>query len=158
MANVYDTDRCLQLNIKITISQETEPLGTAGPLALARDILGEGSDPFFVLNSDIICDFPFEEMVKFHNGHGKEGTLVGIRGLVAHNAVHVVIVVCTFAVTKVEDPSKYGVIVHEPNGEIIQFVEKPSVFVSNKINAGLYLFNPSILNRIEVQYSMFPIK
>lgn len=53
-------------------------------------------------------------------------------------------------VTKVEDPSKYGVIVHEPNGEIIQFVEKPSVFVSNKINAGLYLFNPSILDRIEV--------
>lgn len=52
--------------------------------------------------------------------------------------------------TKVEDPSKYGVIVHEPNGEIIQFVEKPSVFVSNKINAGLYLFNPSILDRIEV--------
>jgi mannose-1-phosphate guanylyltransferase len=54
-------------------------------------------------------------------------------------------------VTKVEDPSKYGVIVSEPNGEIIQFVEKPSVFVSNKINAGLYLFNPAILNRIEVR-------
>ena len=31
--------------------QEQEPMGTAGPLALARDILDDGSgDPFFVLN------------------------------------------------------------------------------------------------------------
>ena len=31
--------------------QENEPMGTAGPLALARDILDDGSgDPFFVLN------------------------------------------------------------------------------------------------------------
>ena len=33
----------------------------------------------------------------------------------------------------------------------IRFVEKPQEFVSNKINAGMYIFNPSILNRIEVQ-------
>jgi len=31
--------------------QENEPMGTAGPLGLARDILDDGSgDPFFVLN------------------------------------------------------------------------------------------------------------
>ena len=48
----------------------------AGPLALARDILTEDSDPFFVLNSDIICDFPFQKMVDFHKHHGKEGTIV----------------------------------------------------------------------------------
>ena len=48
----------------------------AGPLALARDILSEDSDPFFVLNSDIICDFPFQKMVDFHKHHGKEGTIV----------------------------------------------------------------------------------
>ena len=31
--------------------QETEPMGTAGPLALARQLLDDGSDqPFFVLN------------------------------------------------------------------------------------------------------------
>lgn len=69
----------MQLNVIITISQETEPLGTAGPLALAREVLGEGTEPFFVLNSDVICDFPFEDMVKFHKAHGKEGTLVGMQ-------------------------------------------------------------------------------
>jgi hypothetical protein len=49
---------------------------SAGPLALAHDYLTVDSEPFFVLNSDVICDFPFKEMVKFHKGHGKEGTIV----------------------------------------------------------------------------------
>lgn len=34
---------------------------TAGPLALARDILGKDDSPFFVLNSDVTCTYPFEE-------------------------------------------------------------------------------------------------
>ena len=51
-----------RLNIKISISQENEPLGTAGPLALAREHLLADNEPFFVLNSDVICEFPFEEM------------------------------------------------------------------------------------------------
>ena len=55
---------------------EDEPLGTAGPLALARKYLTEDSEPFFVLNSDIICEFPFEALYKFHRTHGKQGTLV----------------------------------------------------------------------------------
>lgn len=54
--------------------------------------------------------------------------------------------------TKVDEPSKYGVIVNKPGTDQIQkFVEKPQVFVSNKINAGLYIFNPSILSRIELR-------
>ena len=53
--------------------------------------------------------------------------------------------------TKVDEPSKYGVLVYDQSsGEIQRFVEKPQTFVSNKINAGLYLFNPAILDRIEV--------
>lgn len=56
-----------------------------------------------------------------------------------------------YKVTRVEEPSKYGVVVfNETSGEIQRFVEKPKMFVSNKINAGMYIFNPSILNRIEV--------
>jgi mannose-1-phosphate guanylyltransferase len=56
-----------------------------------------------------------------------------------------------FQVTKVEEPSKYGVVVFdEINGQIQQFVEKPKIFVSNKINAGMYIFNVDILKRIQV--------
>ncbi|CAF0879675.1 unnamed protein product [Rotaria sp. Silwood1] len=120
-----------RLNIKITLSQETEPLGTAGPLALARNQLQGDINPFFVLNSDVICDFPFEDMMKFHKHHQCEGTI---------------------CVTKVEEPSKYGVVVYEQDtGKIERFVEKPRQYVSNKINAGLYIFNSSILDRIELR-------
>ena len=55
-------------------------------------------------------------------------------------------------VTRVEEPSKYGVVVYDQNsGKISRFVEKPQVFVGNRINAGIYMFNPSILDRIEVR-------
>lgn len=52
------------------------PSHPAGPLALARELLTDSDEPFFVLNSDVICDFPFEDMLKFHKNHGKEGTIV----------------------------------------------------------------------------------
>ena len=58
-------------------------------------------------------------------------------------------------VTKVDEPSKYGVVVYSPeNGAIQQFVEKPQEYVSNKINAGMYIFNPSMLRRIKVPFVM----
>ena len=49
---------------------------SAGPLALARDLLCDDNEPFFVLNSDVICDFPFQEMLQFHRNHGNQGTIV----------------------------------------------------------------------------------
>ncbi|XP_072928685.1 mannose-1-phosphate guanylyltransferase catalytic subunit beta isoform X5 [Hemitrygon akajei] len=82
------------------------------------------------------------EMVRFHKHHGKEGTIV---------------------VTKVEEPSKYGVVIYEAEiGRIHRFVEKPQVFVSNKINAGMYIFSPSVLNRIQlrptsIEKEIFPV-
>ncbi|KAG0175044.1 mannose-1-phosphate guanyltransferase [Apophysomyces sp. BC1034] len=120
-----------EYNVTITFSVETEPLGTAGPLALAREILAKDDTPFFVLNSDIICDYPFEQLRDFHMNHHNEGTIV---------------------VTKVDDPSKYGVIVNHPDSTKIQrFVEKPKEFISNKINAGIYILSPSVLDRIELK-------
>lgn len=50
-----------------------------------------------------------------------------------------------------EEPSKYGVVVCEADtGRIHRFVEKPQVFVSNKINAGMYILSPAVLQRIQV--------
>ena len=56
-------------------------------------------------------------------------------------------------VTKVEEPSKYGVVVHTPGhaSRIERFVEKPVEFVGNRINAGIYILNPSVLKRIELR-------
>ncbi|XP_066930400.1 mannose-1-phosphate guanyltransferase beta-like [Clytia hemisphaerica] len=130
-----------KLGIKFSMSHEVEPLGTAGPLALAKHWLEESDEPFFVLNCDITSEFPFKQMLEFHKKHGKEGTIV---------------------VTKVEEPSKYGVVVYEEDsGKINSFVEKPKEYVSNKINAGMYIFSPSILKRIEprpmsIEKEVFP--
>ncbi|KAK6541256.1 mannose-1-phosphate guanyltransferase [Orbilia ellipsospora] len=121
-----------QYNVKITFSVENEPLGTAGPLKLAEEILGKDDSPFFVLNSDVVCDYPFQQLAEFHKSHGDEGTIV---------------------VTKVEEPSKYGVVVHQPShpSRIDRFVEKPVEFVGNRINAGIYILEPSVLKRIELR-------
>ncbi|GLJ06764.1 hypothetical protein SUGI_0047580 [Cryptomeria japonica] len=121
-----------KLCIKISCSQEFEPMGTAGPLALARDkLIDESGEPFFVLNSDVICEFPLKQMVEFHRNHGGEATIM---------------------VTKVDEPSKYGVVLlDEETGQVERFMEKPKIFVGNKINAGIYLLNPSVLDRIELK-------
>lgn len=151
-----------KIGVNLIFSHEIEPLGTAGPLALAKSILTTSTEPFFVLNSDIICDFPFKQLERFHRDHGREGTIV---------------------VTKVEEPSKYGVVLYDAAGCIRNFIEKPLEFISNKINAGnlrifqiylilmpafvfcgigMYIFNPSILDRIElkptsIEKEVFPV-
>ncbi|CAH8567266.1 unnamed protein product [Schistosoma rodhaini] len=139
-------------NVKIVFSYEKEALDTGnvffvpyilvtvgGPLAQAAPFLT--GERFFVLNSDIICNYPFKRMLEFHLSHGKEGTM---------------------AVTKVEEPSKYGAVVHnDQTGLVKRFVEKPSEYVANRINAGLYIFEPTILKRIEakpmsIETAVFP--
>lgn len=119
-----------ELGLKLTVSLETTPLGTAGPLALAADLLSEDGEPFFMFNSDVSCEFPLKEMMAFHKAHGGEGTIMA---------------------TKVSEPSKYGVIVKDDMNRIIHFVEKPKKFVGDEINAGMYIFNPSVLKRIEMR-------
>lgn len=86
-----------EYNIKITCSLEDEPMGTAGPIRLAKElILNENpSGLLFVFNSDVICHYPLDKMVDYHKSHGGEGTIM---------------------VTEVENPSKYGVVVAEENG------------------------------------------
>lgn len=120
-----------KLGVKFVFSHEQEPLGTAGPLALARDELLKDDEPFFVLNSDVTCKFPLRELLAFHRQHTHEGTIM---------------------VTKVTEWQKYGVVVYdESTGLIDQFVEKPKKFVGDKINSGIYVFNKSILNRIKLE-------
>lgn len=125
------------------MSLETEPMGTAGPIRLAEAHLRADNESglFFVFNSDVICEYPLQQLVQYHKSHGKQGTIV---------------------VTKVEDPTRYGVVVAQENGQIDRFVEKPQTFVSNKINAGLYLFSLDMIDRIEnrptsIEREIFPV-
>lgn len=118
-----------ELGIKITTSQEDEPLDTAGPIKLAEKYLNDG-DPFFVLNSDVSCSYPFKEMIAFRKETGADGVLLA---------------------TPVEDPSKFGVILYDNRGKIESFIEKPTEFISRFINAGIYFLTPKIFDRIELR-------
>jgi mannose-1-phosphate guanylyltransferase len=81
------------------------------------------------MNGDIMCDVDVSKLVAFHKSHGAEGTL---------------------HLTPVEDPSQYGVVELNEAGWVQRFVEKPAPgdTTSNVVNAGTYVLEPSVLNRI----------
>jgi mannose-1-phosphate guanylyltransferase len=129
-----------ELGIKITVSLEAEPMGTAGPIKLAEPHLNDG-EPFFVLNSDVSCNYPLREMIDFQKKTGAHGVLLA---------------------TGVAEPSKFGVIIYDDKGKIERFVEKPQKFISRFINSGIYYLTPSIFDRIElrptsIEKEVFPV-
>lgn len=133
-----------KFGIRITCSCEDEPLGTAGPICLAKPLLMEPEraecDSFFVCNSDVICKFPLREMLDFHRNHQGEATIL---------------------VTTVPEPSHFGVVVSDATGNVERFVEKPQQYVGNHINAGLYILRKSIIDMIEprptsIEKEVFP--
>jgi NDP-sugar pyrophosphorylase family protein len=116
------------------------PLGTAGPLLLAKDLLKE---TFVMTNADELKDIDLDEMYKLHK---------------KSNAM------ATIALTRVEEPSSYGVARLQGN-KIIEFIEKPQKeeALSNLINAGLYVLEPEILKfipnekrEIKIEKEIFP--
>ena len=51
--------------------QEFTSLGTAGGIFQFRDQIGVGGlDLLFVMNADVCCDAPLQEMVEFHEKLG----------------------------------------------------------------------------------------
>jgi mannose-1-phosphate guanylyltransferase len=107
---------------------EPEPLDTAGAVRFAALSAGI-DDTFIVVNGDVLTDLNVAELWDFHKSHGAEGTI---------------------ALTPVEDPSRYGVVPIHDDGRVIEFVEKPApgTAPTNWINAGTYVLEPSVLDRI----------
>jgi mannose-1-phosphate guanylyltransferase len=115
--------------LPLTYAVEPEPLDTAGAVRFAARF-AEIDETFLVVNGDILTDVDVSTLVDFHRRHGAEATL---------------------HLTSVPDPSQFGVVVVDPaTGLVDRFVEKPApgTAPSNLINAGLYVFEPSVLDRI----------
>ena len=108
---------------------EPEPLDTAGAVRFAAKSAGI-DDTFLVVNGDVLTDLDVAELWEFHNSHGAEGTI---------------------ALTPVDDPSRYGVVPIDDDGRVIEFVEKPApgTAPTNWINAGTYVLEPTVLDRID---------
>ncbi|MDQ3934590.1 MAG: NDP-sugar synthase [Actinomycetota bacterium] len=106
---------------------EEEPLGTAGPVRLAADE-GVLADRFLVLNGDTLTDFDLSAEIEQHARTGAEGTL---------------------ALYGVKDTASYGVVPTDPGGRVEEFLEKIDNPPTNRINAGAYVLERSVVERIE---------
>ena len=115
-----------QLGMKVTYAIEETPLGTAGAI---KNVEPHIDGPFFVLNGDILTSLDLRAMRAYHESKGGIGTLHLIR---------------------VEDPSHFGCVVHDANGRVSAFVEKPpqGEEPTDEINAGTYLLEREILQYI----------
>ena len=114
--------------VRLHYAVEPEPLDTAGAIAFAARDAGI-DDTFVVMNGDIICDLDVARLVEFHRERGAEGTL---------------------HLTPVDDPSQFGVVETDDAGWVRRFVEKPAPgeTASNVINAGTYVLEPGVLDRM----------
>ena len=117
------------MGINITYAEEEEPLGTAGPLRLAKRYL---KDSFIVSNGDELKNINIPRMFRLHK---------------RKNAL------ATIALTTVDDPSHYGVAMLD-GSRIVEFVEKPSNPPSNLISAGFYIIEPEVIDMIPNGFSM----
>jgi dTDP-glucose pyrophosphorylase len=126
--------RCeTELSIKIECMKEVHALGNAGAFKAAEErITADGKDaPFIVVNCDVLCTYPLRDLLHTHMKHARECTMLTTR--------------CTDSA----DLRKYGVVVvDERSGRIRHFVYRPQTFVSDVINAGVYVFSPSVFKRI----------
>jgi mannose-1-phosphate guanylyltransferase len=114
--------------VNVSYAVEPEPLDTAGAIRFAARF-ANFDDTFLVLNGDVLTDLDITRLVAFHHDHDAEATI----------ALH-----------EVDDPSRFGVVPTTSEGRVIAFVEKPpkDKAPTNLINAGTYVFEPSVLERI----------
>ena len=100
--------------------------GTAGAVGMARELL---QDPFMVISGDLLTDFDLGAAMDFHKLKKAAATIT---------------------LTRVPNPLEYGIVITEPDGRIVRFLEKPTwgqVF-SDTINTGIYYFQPGIFDLI----------
>ena len=125
----------LDLPYEVVIVEETEPLGTGGAIANCREHLSGGT--CCVINGDLLTSLRVDEM------------------LVAHKAAETL---ASISLWEVEDPSRFGVADFDSSSSRIRrFQEKPprEEAYSNLINAGTYLLEPEVFDRMpEGAFSM----
>jgi mannose-1-phosphate guanylyltransferase len=115
--------------VELAYAVEPEPLDTAGAIGFAARQAGI-DDTFVVVNGDVLTDLDVADLVERHRAFGAEGTI---------------------ALTPVDDPSRFGVVPVDDDGRVEAFIEKPPAdeAPTNWINAGTYVLEPSVLDRIE---------
>lgn len=121
-----------EYNMSIRYLQEYQLLGTAGSIYLFRDLILSGDpESFFLIFCDIFCDLRgcLNDMIRFREKWMK----YLVMGVQVEN----------------EQSLNYGCMgINDNTHEVVHYIEKPSSFVSNHINAGVYLLSVSVYDDI----------
>ena len=126
------------LNIRYVV--EPEPLGTAGAVRYAGESLHES---VVVFNGDVLTNVDLAAVLKLHRDRKAKATIV---------------------LTPVDNPTAYGLVETDADGNILRFLEKPNPdeITCNTINAGIYILEPDTFDRIpkgqpwSIERSFFP--
>src|SRR5512138_2011529 len=129
-----------ELGIKIRYVVEPAPLGTAGAIKYAGDNLTES---VVVFNGDVLTQIDLAAVLALHRERKARATIV---------------------LTPVENPTAYGLVETDADGNIRRFLEKPKPdeITCNTINAGIYVLEPETFDRIpkdtpwSIERSFFP--
>jgi mannose-1-phosphate guanylyltransferase len=110
---------------RVTYRFETELLGTAGGVRNCADLLGE--ETFLVISGDALTDIDLGALTAAHRRRGA---------------------IATLAVKRVDDTREYGVVLHDDDGRITGFQEKPEPADarSDLGNCGIYCLEPAIFD------------
>ncbi len=113
--------------LRVEVTHERQPLGTAGALKNAESYVG--GDTFLAFNGDVLSDIDLGAAIDWHRSREAEATIV---------------------LTPVADPSAYGVVSTDSEDQVLGFIEKPprEEAPTNLVNAGVYVLEPSVLSRI----------
>jgi len=116
----------IRLEREVHIVDEPEPRGTAGAV---KNVEGYIDDTFFVVNADIISSLDFQDYLDFYRRKDGIGAI---------------------SAWKVDDPTEFGVLDIDDDYRISRFQEKPAPgeAFSKKVNAGHYILEPEVLDRI----------
>jgi mannose-1-phosphate guanylyltransferase len=113
------------LGLKITYVTEVEPLGTGGGIRNVADHLR--GDDFLVFNGDVLAGVDVAALVRAHQERHADVTLY---------------------LTEVADARAFGCVPTDDDGWVTAFLEKMPEPVTNRINAGCYVFAPHVLDGI----------
>jgi len=109
------------LGVRLEVSTEDEPLGTAGAV---RRVLDDLDDTTIVFNGDVLTDLDIGAMILAHRDTGA---------------------IITISLAPVEDARPYGLVSLDDENRILAFHEKPAELVSGLINAGTYVLERKAL-------------
>ena len=115
-------------DLKVTLVNEDILLGSLGTL-IHNNKFVENEESFFVFYADTLTNLNLQEMLEIHKQSLKPFTM----GLFHSN-----------------DPKSCGIVTLDQSGCVLDFEEKPTAPKSDLANAGIYIMNVDLFNKVKL--------